>query len=153
MNWSGKTSGLLFLQSFNCHLRRNLNKRSNICVYVVGGGEQGRERQTGFKTENQTFWRLGSKTRAEIEITSMDVFKPELYRSLGGKNIMSCCGLSTSCSAGPILEILRLFSTQKFLCFRRTNGLFCWQTDQLPTIMVLLSVLQKCWRRTVFPVW
>lgn len=151
MNWSGKTSGRSFPQSFNCHLRRNPNERNNICVYVGVGW--GRERQIEFKSENQTSWRLGSKTRAEIETTSMAAFKSELYRSLGGKNIMSCCGLSTSCSAGPILEILRLLSTQKFLCFRSANGLFWWQTDQLPKITVQLPALQRYWSWTVFLVW
>lgn len=54
------------------------------------------QKQRKRETENQAFSSLGRRTRAEIETTSMDIFKPELYRSLAGKNIMSCCGLSTS---------------------------------------------------------
>ena len=82
----------------------------------------------------------------------MDAFKPELYRSLGGKNIMSCCGLFSGCSARPVLEILRLFSAHKFLCLRRAKTLLL--TDRLPKIMVLVSfcaagMLEDCFSSLV----
>ena len=85
-----------------------------VCAYI---GKRAREGDGEINT--QIFWSLGSKTRSEIETTSMDIFKPELYMNWARKNIMSYCGLSTNWSAGPTLEILSLFSTHKFLCFRR----------------------------------